>query len=188
MGMPAQHIEWNAEMARALPEDGMRHEVLDGELVVSPAPAPDHQRIILALAVLLDDYVRRHRLGRVMISPADIEFSSRRLVQPDLFIVPEPEASTVRSWSEITRLMLVIEVLSPSTARADRLDKRIIYQDERIPEYWIVDPHARVVERWAPDDERPAIEARTLEWRPEAGIPPFTVALPQFFRDAIGDA
>jgi Uma2 family endonuclease len=87
MGMPEQDTEWTAEMVRALPDDGQRYEVLDGELFVSPAPRPDHQSVLQRLFVILDDYVRKHELGWVFMSPADLEFSPRRYVQPDLFVV-----------------------------------------------------------------------------------------------------
>ena len=67
-----------------------------------------------------------------------------------------------------TRLLLAVEILSPSTARADRQRKRAIYQSEGVPEYWIVDVDARLAERWRPGDERPKILATTLEWQPRA--------------------
>ena len=87
MGMPLPSTEWTADMVRALPEDGKRHEVLDGELVVSPAPSWMHQYVVGAFFKRLDDHVAAHRLGRVLMAPADVEFSTRRLLQPDLLVV-----------------------------------------------------------------------------------------------------
>jgi len=72
MGMPAEITEWTAEMARALPDDGNRYEVLDGELFVTPAPKLDHQRVLGELFIPIHDYVRRHGLGEAVFSPADI--------------------------------------------------------------------------------------------------------------------
>jgi len=132
MGMPAQQTEWTAEMARALPDDGQRYEVLDGALFVSPAPSPHHQKAVMALLRRLDPYVRTNGLGETLPSPADIEFSSRRLVQPDVFVVPA--SAKLRDWRDVTSLLLAAEVLSPSTARADRLSKRVIYQSQQVPE------------------------------------------------------
>src|SRR6185436_9513332 len=83
MGMPAQNVRWTAEMVRALPDDGKRYEVLDGELFVSPAPSRLHQRAVKEMLLMLDDYCRKHSYGEALASPADIEFSDKDLVQPD---------------------------------------------------------------------------------------------------------
>ena len=185
MGMPAPQTEWTAERARALPEDGNRYEVLDGELFESPAPQPDHQSVVVALVRLLDAYVRQYELGWVFTAPADIEFSSRRFVQPDVFVVKNTGQGRPRTWQNARPLSLVAEVRSDSTARADRFKKRVIYQRERIPDYWIVDPEARVVEHWTPDDERPAIVTDVLTWQPKAEIPPLDINLSVFFAEAL---
>ena len=184
MGMPAQQTEWTAEMARALPDDGKRYEVLDGELFVSPAPSWDHQRVVAQLLLLLSPHVEAHGLGWAMISPADIEFSPRRLLQPDLFVVPASERRP-RDWRDVKALLLAVEVVSPSTARADRLRKRVIYQQQRVPEYWIIDPDARVVERWRPDDERPEILTEVLRWQPREDVMPLYIDLVAFFASAL---
>jgi Uma2 family endonuclease len=185
MGMSAKTTEWTATMARSLPDDGNRYEVLDGELFVTPAPTASHQRIVGELFVRLREYVRQHPLGEALFSPADIEFSSRRLLQPDLFVVPNVGAARVRDWSEIKTLVLAVEVVSPSTARADRHRKRIIYQSQHVPEYWIVDGDARLVERWRPDDDRPEIVAEELMWRPPGDVAPLVIDLPRLFADAL---
>src|SRR5688500_8381392 len=143
MGMPAQQTEWTAEEALALPYDGNRYEVLDGELFVSPAPSFSHQFVVQGFVTRLMPYVDQHQLGWVLAAPADLTFSTRRLVQPDIFVVSDTGQGRPREWKDVRRLSLVVEVLSPSTARADRWRKRTIYQSERIPEYWIVDPDAR---------------------------------------------
>jgi Uma2 family endonuclease len=181
MGMPAQETEWTAEMARALPDDGKRREVLDGELVVTPAPSWDHQSVVEQLYLLLAPYVRAHRIGVAKLSPAEIEFATRRLVQPDLFVVPWRGDTPPHHWQDVGALLLVVEVLSPSTARADRTRKRVIYQDERVPEYWIVDPDARLVERWRPDEARPEVIADTLTWQPAGAVEPLVISLAGFF-------
>lgn len=184
MGMPAQHTEWTAELVRALPEDGRRHEVLDGALLVSPAPSWDHQRVTKELVVVLDAWLRRTGLGEVMISPADVEFSPRRLLQPDLFVVPAAERRP-RGWQDVKALLLAVEVVSPATARADRGAKRIIYQDEQVPEYWVVDLDARLVERWRPTEQRPEIITGTLRWDPRPGTSPLEIDLPELFARAL---
>ena len=182
MGMPAQNIEWTAEMVRALPDDGNRYEAVDGELLVSPAPTPRHQAVLARLFLILSPYVRQHRLGWVLWSPADIELSPHTVVQPDLFVVPDEGKGEPASWSEIKRLLLVVEGLSPSTASHDRLKKRPAYQKAGIPEYWILDIDSRLVERWTPDDARPEVIVDVFEWRPKPDIEPLRIDLAQVFR------
>jgi Uma2 family endonuclease len=181
MGMPAQKTEWTAEMVRALPDDGNRYEAIDGELFVSPAPAPKHQAVLARLFLILFPYVTQHRLGWVWWSPADIELSPKTAVQPDLFVVPDEGRGEPQSWSDITRLLLVVEGLSASTASYDRLKKRPAYQKAAIPEYWILDIDSRLVERWTPEDLRPEVIADILEWRPRPEITPLLIKLEDIF-------
>lgn len=187
MVMPAtQHdFPWTAERALALPEDGNRYEVLDGALFVTPAPSFAHQAVLVRLFAPLLAYTDRQRIGRAMISPADIIFSPRRLVQPDIFVIPALPVPQ-RTWTDVKSLLLAVEVLSPSTARADRHRKRLIYQDQGVPEYWIVDADARMVERWRPADDRPEVMHAELRWAPAGAREPLVLDLPALFRDALG--
>ena len=155
MVMPALEMEWTAEMVRAIPDDLNQYQVVDGELFVTPAPAWRHGDILLQLLIIFADYLRRHPVAHLKIAPQDVELDYRTLVQPDLFVVPLIEGRKPRTWKEAGQILLAIEVLSPSTARLDRSVKRQRYQRQRIPEYWIVDMDARLVERWKPDDDRP---------------------------------
>jgi Uma2 family endonuclease len=187
MGMPQPIADWTVERVLALPDDGNRYEVVDGELLVSPAPTLLHQRALLLLLRPLDAYVEKHQVGSVLMSPADIEFDERTLLQPDLFVVPFVEGRRPRDWREIRRLLLAVEVLSPSTARADRQLKRRRYQRHGVTEYWIVDLEARLVERWMPADERPQILTDRLEWRPLGENPPLAIDLLELFREILDD-
>jgi Uma2 family endonuclease len=187
MGMPAQETRWTAEMARALPDDGNRYEVLDGELFVSPAPSASHQRAVAHLWEILARYCREHGLGEAMISPADIEFSEERLLQPDVFVVPLIEGRRIRSWKEVTTLLLAAEVISPSTARTDRGRKRVILQDENVPDYWIVDLDARIFERWRSGDVRPETLSDTLLWHPVPSVPALVIDLNTYFESVLGE-
>jgi len=183
MGMPvSQREEWTAAQAIALPADGNRYEVLDGELFVTPAPTWRHQSAIEWLFPRLAAYVREHSLGWAKLSPADIVFTERRLVQPDIFVVPARDSGAPSGWAEVRSLLLAIEVLSPSTARADRHRKRLIYQDQGVPEYWIVDAEARLVERWRPEDTRPEQIADELVWEPKSGASALRLDLGEYFR------
>jgi Uma2 family endonuclease len=111
-------------------------------------------------------YVEEHRAGEVLMSPADISWGGLPdvLVQPDLFVVPS-QFGRVREWIEIEQLALVIEVLSPSTARYDRFTKRRLYQEMRVPLYWVIDLEQRRAEVWTPEATFPVIEERELRWQ-----------------------
>ena len=186
MGMSLLHTDWTVDRALALPADGNRYEVLDGSLFVTPAPSWTHQSAIERLFPVLAEHVRRNHLGWVKLSPADIVFSPRRLVQPDIFVVPWRADGEPRSWAEVTTLLLAIEVLSPATARADRHRKRLIYQEEGVGEYWIVDCDARLVERWRPSDTRAEVLTETLAWQPRGDVPALRISLPEFFAEVLG--
>jgi len=188
MAMPAQQTEWTVEMVRALPNDGNRYEVIDGELFVTPAPSWTHQNAVLELAMLLKPYLGEHDIGHVMIAPADVVFGPRNMVEPDLFVVPLVEGAVPRAWEEVGRLLLATEVLSPSTARTDRREKRELYQSKAVPEYWIVDVDARTFTRWRRDDTVPEILSETLEWRPDRFIPPLVIDLATYFDRVTGEA
>lgn len=186
MGMPtvSQQPYWTASVVRALPDDGKRYECIDGELLVTPVPSLQHQDVVGVLLVRLHAWIQQERVGKVMFSPADIEIVPGTLVQPDLFVVPRDAQGTLpREWHEVRTLLLAVEVLSPSTARHDRVTKREFYMRAGVGEYWIVDTDACLVERWTPADTRPEIigEDATLEWNPPGASAPFTLALGPFF-------
>jgi Uma2 family endonuclease len=179
--MPQSATRWTADMARALPDDGNRYEVVDGELLVTPAPRRLHQRAVMHLAAALHGYVRDLGIGEVLTSPADIELDPHGMVQPDVFIEGLVGGRPARDWNSGAPLLLVVEVVSPSTARADRTIKRRRYHRAAIPEYWLVDPDSRVVERWRPGDERPEVLSESLTWRPAPEAEPLTLDLTSLF-------
>ena len=189
MAMPIPVPEptvWTVEMLRDLPDDGKRYEIIDGELLVSPSPRLRHQRAIGVLFTILGTYLRPTGAGFVYFAPADVEFSRTRVVEPDLFVVPLVDGRPPNHFHEVRRLLLAIEVLSPSTALYDRQKKRRLYQSERVPEYWIVDCDARLIERWRPDDERPEILTESLAWHPEGAGAPLVIDVAALFEE-IGD-
>jgi Uma2 family endonuclease len=182
MGMPETLERWTAARVRELPDDHKRYEVVDGELLVTPAPSLDHQRAVAELLIALRGYLERAGLGDVVVSPADVELDPATLVQPDVFVVPLEGGRRLQRWADIRgRLIVAVEILSPSTARADRTVKRRRYQRAGVPEYWIFDLDARLVERWRPADERPAVLTDRLSWQPQASLPTFELELAGFF-------
>ena len=179
MSMPAMQY-YTAEMVRSLPEDGNRYETVHGELLVTPAPRALHQRVQLRLLLELGNYLRDQPIGELYASPADISWTVDTLVQPDLFVVEISEARTL-DWTRMQTLMLAVEVLSPSSARADRFTKRRLYQEQRIPLYWVVDCDAESVEVWTPEALFPVVEKERLIWRPEGAALPCIIELAEIF-------
>ncbi|HET8836271.1 MAG TPA: Uma2 family endonuclease [Gemmatimonadales bacterium] len=177
----AAPIYYTADMVRAMPDDGNRYEVVYGELLVTPAPRPWHQVVVQRLTLALGKYLEREAAGLVLSSPADISWGPDVLLQPDVFVVPLEEARTL-TWSRMRTLLLVAEVLSPSSLKGDRFLKRLRYREAGVPLYWVVDGDERVVEVWTPADDFPAIERDRLVWRPAVVAEPFTLPLEELFR------
>ena len=176
MASAAERKHWTVADYMALPADGKRYEVIDGELFVTPVPIADHQRLVFALARRLATYLDAAPVGEVLLSPADIEFAADTVVQPDVFVAPLVGGARPRSWKDITGLLLAAEVLSTSTRRVDRTVKRRRYQRAGV---------ARLVERWPAADERPEILSDELVWQPDAAHAPLRIDLPAFFASAL---
>lgn len=166
MGMPATEPPISTiEELLALPEDGMRHELLDGIHVVTPSPAMPHQRAVRHLGREIERLVGDRKDLEPFWSPADVRFGPSTLVQPDIFVVRQDPSHPSREWTDLPVPVLAVEIISPGTASQDRGRKREIYQRAGVLSYWIVDVDARLVERWSPSDERPEILRDSLEWR-----------------------
>ena len=188
MAMPiSKPTEWTAEMARALPEDGNRYEVIDGALLVTPSPSQRHQRAMELLYLMIGPYARASRLMHAHYAPCEIEFSTRRAVQPDLFVVRLVKGKMPSDEELKHTTLLAVEALSPSTARYDRRTKRAMFQSEGVPEFWIVDVDARIIERWRPTDSRPEVLTDALTWQPPFEIPPLVIDLDAYFAEVWED-
>ena len=204
MHMVAPAKVWTIDEVLALPEDGRRFELIDGVLLVNgvevprgdlgaldpamtPSPTWTHQGAAFEIAQLLASFVRQHRVGRVVMAPAEVPLLPGQLVQPDVFVVPLTAAGRPpTNFEETGALLLAIEVLSPSTARADRLRKRAFYQRAGVPEYWIVDVDARLIERWTPNDTRAETLASELQWQPPGCAEALRIDLPGYFASVLG--
>ena len=189
MGMPMlADRHWTPEDLEALPDDGQRHECIDGVHLVTPAPGPPHQLALAALFRPISEYAETAGIGMALWSPADLRLTKGALVQPDLFVVRVGAGEAPpRQWSDFRRIALAVEVLSKRTARYDRGLKRAYYQRAGVEEYWIVDLDARLVERWRPADERPEVLPATLAWHPEGAAEPLHIDLNAFFSTVLGD-
>lgn len=187
MGMPAREKRrWSAravrELIAAAPLASPRYELVDGQLLVTPSPAHAHQMAVRLLLVALSNYLETNPIGSALDSPSDVELEREHVTQPDVYVVPLDEAARLaRDDFPARALLLAVEVASPSSARDDRVEKRPLYQ-RNVPEYWIVDTDARLVERWRPQDERPEILTGTLTWMPAGVRTPFQLDLGDFFQ------
>jgi Uma2 family endonuclease len=172
-----------AEYAR-LPDDGNRYEVIDGEVCVTPAPSPRHQRIAAKLFRRLDDYLREHRLGEVFWD-VDLLFATGQFLRPDLVVVGADalHAVTDRGVEEVP--LLVVEVLSPHSQRIDRVKKPPRYRTLGVPWYWVVDPETRALELHAlAEGDAVHVERERVVWQPVAAQPALVFAVAELFTAA----
>jgi Uma2 family endonuclease len=190
MSMPAlvrQH--WTPDELRDFieehPEPVPRYELVYGELLVTPSPTSLHQRLVFEIAMQLNAYVKRNNLGEVRISPSDLRPVPQTLLQPDLYVIPAVDGRRAPLVDPVTRVLIAVEVLSPSSARFDRVIKRKLYQEIEGTEYWLVDPDAQTFERWRPADERPEICDREIIWRPANVDESFVLDIPALFVEVL---
>ncbi|HKN64972.1 MAG TPA: Uma2 family endonuclease [Gemmatimonadaceae bacterium] len=177
---------WTAREVRQLiaesPLATPRYELVDGELLVTPSPSWPHQRAVQILVRELSTYLLGEPVGHVGQSPFDVEPEPELIVQPDVFVLPIVESQRLLHEMPARALLLAVEILSPSSSRHDRVRKRPAYQ-RHVPEYWIVDLDARLIERWMPGDDRPALITETLAWLPPGASMPFHLDLPRYFAE-----
>ena len=173
--MPVAVPRYTVDDVDSFPNDGQRYELLDGILLVTPAPAERHQAVLsrllapLLLAVVVPDR------GRVA-SPGRIIAGRNVSLEPDILVYPTPSMVDA-SWTGITEWWLAVEVLSPSTRIYDTEWKRQAYQALGVESVWLVDPTAGTVSTWTGTDATPIIPGDTLRWTPRA-LPDVRLALP----------
>jgi Uma2 family endonuclease len=132
----------------ALPADGRRYELHEGELLVTAAPGLPHQRLVGDLFVPLWQHVQAYGLGEVFVSPVDCILSDTTVVQPDVVYLAAAQLSLASARGIEGAPTLAVEIVSPSTARIDRGAKLQLYARHGVPYYWIVDPDARRIEAY----------------------------------------
>ena len=169
---------WTYDEYARLPDDGNRYEVVDGEVLVTPAPSTRHQHVLLTLSVALRLYVQREGIG-VVLPDVDLLFVEGQFLRPDLLYVPNEARSGITTRGVEQPPGLVVEVLSPASGTVDLVKKPRRYRDFGVPEYWVVDPAERVVRVWrfaegASDAE--AVRDR-LTWHPPGAVEPFVVTI-----------
>ncbi len=127
------------------PDDGRRHELIEGDHYMTPSPSERHQRIAMNLSGTLWRYLVTRPIGRAYAAPFDVVLSTIDVVQPDLFFVSSAKASIVTDRNIQGAPDLVVEILSETTRKTDEIVKRKLYERFGVPEYWIIDPEIETI-------------------------------------------
>ncbi len=138
-------VRFTYEEYRTAPPD-KRYELLDGDLVLGPAPNLRHQEVQARLGRRLAQFVEERALGKFYFAPCDVVLSDTDVVQPDLLFVSRERDHLLSGGDNVRGAPdLVIEILSPATAERDRGYKRVLYARHGVAEYWLIDPPAETV-------------------------------------------
>lgn len=129
------------------PNDGNRHEVINGRHYMNPAPSPDHQTVSKHLQYFLYTLVELGRLGKVFNAPIDVQLGEFDIVQPDLVVLLNASKAVITKTRIKGPPELVVEILSPSSSKHDAKLKRQLYEQSGVREYWIVDPKRECVDQ-----------------------------------------
>jgi len=158
-----------------------RYELVDGELLVTPAPSHRHQRLVFQLALRLSPYLARHPLGEIFLAPSELRLAEGERYEPDLFVIPTADGRRPTVSDAIMKPLLVCESISPGSSRHDRITKRRSFQRNLVPDYWIIDGDAQAFEIWRPSDERPALVDDRLVWHPPGAVEAFELDVAEYF-------
>lgn len=158
-----------------IPDDGKRHEIVDGEHFVNPSPRSEHQSVSACLTTELVLAIQYTGLGRVFAAPFDVQLSKHDIVQPDLVVILRQNLSILTPTKAKGSPDLLIEILSPSSLHHDRERKHRLYERSGVREFWIVDPGEHVVEQLVLEDAgyrvaAPCTEAVTLHVVPSVTL------------------
>jgi Uma2 family endonuclease len=138
---------------QTLPDDGQRYEIIEGELLMSPAPKTIHQRISRNLLIYLSNYINQHDIGEIFYAPCDVVLSMTDVVQPDLLFVGKERSHIITENNIIEAPDLVIEILSESTETIDHTRKKSLYEKHGVKEYWIINPSEKAIEQFVLRDK-----------------------------------
>ena len=178
MQMSSAVKQWTLEEVHSLPDDGNKYELVRGELFVTPPPTDTHETVAARLSRILDPYVEQHELGLVYHPRAVMRFAGSE-VEPGL-MVRSPHPGDHADWNDAPIPILIVEILSPSTRRRDQVQKRSLYMDAGVAEYWLVDAERRMITavRLGRED---LVAHETMRWRPEGAATELTFDLARVF-------
>jgi len=174
---------WTYDEYAALPDDGQRYEIVNGVLVMAPAPSPAHQDIVGMIFHYLLVQVKFAGLGRVFTAPIDVDLGQKNVFQPDVVVVLNAHLERVAAKKIVGAPDLVVEVVSPGSGLMDRIAKYAVYARAGISEYWMVKPEGKTVEVFVLE----AGEYRSLgvfggqQTLPSRVVPGLLVRVEQFF-------
>lgn len=173
------------ELAAEMPETNQPHELWDGELITAPAPSFDHQKTVLRFYRRLDDWVSSQNLGEVVTSPIDMVLSPHRAVQPDVAFISQDRLAIIQRVI-MGPADLVAEIVSLQERSRDRIEKRDLYEQYGVKEYWIIDPEAQTAEVLALVSGRYELVQRSLPGETASSrlLPGFEVSVGDLFRRA----
>ena len=171
------------------PDDGLRHELIDGEHYVTPSPNTKHQQVSLNLVFLIERWLRQknERVGRLFFAPFDVVFSRFDVVEPDLLYMSNERAARILTAANVQGVPeLVVEIASPGTRRRDETIKRNLYERSGVSEYWLVDPEldlVRVYRRGGEEFAKPVeLSAQTGDVLTTSLLPGLELRLSRIFR------
>jgi len=185
----APSVKFTYEDFLNFPNDGKRHEIIDGEHYVTPSPNTKHQRIVGHLYFALAAFLRNRSVGEVFVAPFDVVFSDFDVVEPDLLYVSRERVGVLTDKHVRGAPDLVIEILSSGTRKTDEITKRRLYERFDVNEYWIVDPELDAIKIYRRVE---GAFARVAELSAEAGetlttplLPGFSVSLADVFASPV---
>ena len=185
MSAQSHKVKFTYEDYLLFPEDGKRHELIDGEHYMTPAPSTKHQKVSRNLFSLLHTHVQSKKAGEVFYAPTDVVFSDLDVVQPDLVFISSAKSSIITEKNIQGAPDLVIEIISETTRKTDEVIKRKLYEHYGVQEYWVVDPELETVKVYRMDQQR---YTRVAELAHETGdslttplLPHLTISLTEIF-------
>ena len=147
MPIPEQ-LKLNYEDYLNLPQDGKRHEIIDGEHYMTPAPQTRHQIVTVNLLGIWLHYLKENDIGQIMLAPTDVVLSETTVLQPDLLFIRKDREHIIKKNFIEGPPDLVIEILSPGSEKLDRFTKMKYYAMFGVPEYWLIDYETRILEQY----------------------------------------
>ena len=158
MSIDANRHKFTYEHYCCFPDDGNRHEIIDGDHFMNPAPSLNHQTILSRIGFQLYSQIELNELGWVFYAPVDVQLTQHDVVQPDLVVVLSDREKILTESKIHGTPNLVIEILSPGTAQNDRTLKKQLYLKTAVAEYWIVDPNTKSIEQYVIKNEEYSLQ------------------------------
>jgi len=191
--MPSPGVKLTYDDFVLFPDDGLRHELIDGEHYVTPSPNTKHQSISINLTVLIGSWLEQNPIGRLFHAPFDVVFSRFDVVEPDLLYLSNARAADALTPLHVRGVPeLVVEIGSPGTRKRDETIKRRLYERAGVEEYWVVDPEIDAIRVYRRDGDE---FARVVELSAETGdvlttqlLPGLEIPLARVFKTEPGSA